>query len=66
MPNALNSASSGFTIARPSANPITDEKRPTASASNATDPTTWRPVAPSDRSSPSSRNRCATVIEKVL
>ena len=44
----------------------TDEKRPTTSASSATEPTTWRPDAPSARRSPSSRVRCATVIENVL
>ena len=57
MPNALSNASSGLTIASPSANPTMDEKIPTASASKATDAITWRPLAPSDRSRPSSRSR---------
>ena len=65
-PNSENRPSSGFTIAMPSIRPTSDEKTPTTSASSATDPTTWRPDAPSARNSPSSRARCCTVIENVL
>ena len=43
-----------------------DATTPSASASAATAASTWRRVAPSERSSANSRVRCATVIEKVL
>ena len=46
----------------PSTEPIT----PIVSASSSTELSTWRRVAPSVRSSASSRERCATVIENVL
>ena len=39
---------------------------PTSTASNSTEPSTWRCPAPMARSSASSRLRCATTIENVL
>ena len=51
---APSSASSGFTIAMPSASPTTDEKTPTTSASNATDP---RPAGRSRRARGAARAR---------
>ena len=46
--------------------PISEATVPIASASTTTDRSTCRRVAPSARSSASSRERCATVIESVL
>ena len=46
--------------------PRIEDSSPTASASSATEPVTCRPDAPSARSNPSSRARCATMIENVL
>ena len=50
----------------PATNPTVDATRPTSTASNSTDPSTWRCPAPMARSSASSRLRCATMIENVL
>jgi hypothetical protein len=66
IPNAPISASSGFTIAMPRMMPSTDESAPTVNDSTITDVVTCRPLAPSARRSPSSRIRCAIVMEKVL
>ena len=50
----------------PPTKPTIDAVMPTRTASNSTDPTTWRCPAPMARSSASSRLRWATMIEKVL
>ena len=50
----------------PSIRPITEDSRPTSSASAVTERVTCFPLAPSARSSASSRDRCATMIENVL
>ena len=52
--------------ATPAASPITDAMMPTTTASSSTEPSTCRLLAPSARSRPFSRVRCATVIENVL
>ena len=46
--------------------PTSDAPAPISSASDSTEPSTWRRSAPTIRSSPSSRVRWATVIESVL
>ena len=66
IPNAPSSASSGRTIAMPRIMPSTDDSAPTTNDSSITDAFTWRPLAPRARRRPSSRTRCATVIENVL
>ena len=50
----------------PKSTPTIDAATPTSSASSMTVPTTWFPEAPTARSSPSCRVRCATVILKAL
>ena len=66
MPSALKSALIAFAKPRPARMPTTEPIRPIVSASSSTELSTWRRVAPSVRSSASSRERCATVIENVL
>ena len=66
IPNAPINASSGFTIAMPRRMPSTEDSAPTVNDSIITEVVTCRPLAPSARSRPSSRIRCAIVIEKVL
>ena len=65
-PKAPSSASRPSAARRPSPTPITDDTRPTTADSARTATTTWRPLAPIARNSPSSRVRCATRIENVL
>ncbi|GIV00261.1 MAG: hypothetical protein KatS3mg014_1876 [Actinomycetota bacterium] len=50
----------------PAPTPTAEARRPTIPASSSTDAVTWRRVAPSARSSASSRVRCAVTMEKVL
>ena len=66
MPSALNSALIAFAKPSPARMPTTEPITPIVSASSSTELSTWRRVAPSVRSSASSRERCATVIENVL
>ena len=66
MPSALKSALIAFAKPRPARMPTTEPTRPIVSASSSTEVSTWRRVAPSVRSSASSRARWATVIENVL
>ena len=66
MPSALKSALIAFAKPSPARMPTTEPIRPIVSASSSTELSTWRRVAPSVRSSASSRERCATVIENVL
>ena len=65
-PSASSSAFSAVAMPKPARRPITDASTPTTSASIRTEASTCRRVAPSARSSPFCRVRCATVIEKVL
>ena len=65
-PTAFMSPWSPLAITSPNASPIPDATRPTTTASAITERRTWFGVAPSVRSSASSRVRCATRIEKVL
>ena len=65
-PNALNSWSSPGASAKPASRPRSAPPKPSIAPSATTDRTTWPRVAPSVRSRPNSRVRCATVIEKVL
>jgi CelD/BcsL family acetyltransferase involved in cellulose biosynthesis len=65
-PIAVNSARRAGTSASPPSSPSSDAVRPMIAASSTTERSTWRRVAPSIRSSASSRVRCATVIENVL
>ena len=65
-PKAASSAWSPIATSTPSASPSTDDSRPTTNASAATDRVTCLPDAPSARSSASSRDRWATMIENVL
>ncbi len=53
-------------ITTPSATPATEPMMPTTSASSRTDPSTWRRLAPTARSSASSLQRCAMTIANVL
>ena len=66
MPSALKSALIAFAKPRPARMPTTEPTMPMVSASSITEVSTWRRVAPSVRSSASSRARWATVIENVL
>ena len=50
----------------PATNPMADATSPTSTASNSTEPSTWRCPAPIARSSAISRLRWATMIENVL
>ena len=66
MPADANTPLSSFARPMPATRPITEATVPMASASTTTERSTWRRVAPSARSSASSRERCATVIDSVL
>ncbi len=65
-PSALSMAFRPIATPTPAASPISDAMMPTTTASSSTEPSTCRLLAPSARSSPFSRARCATVIENVL
>ncbi len=65
-PNAPRSAFKPTARPMPATNPMVEATRPTITASNSTEPRTWRWPAPMARSSASSRLRCATTIENVL
>ena len=65
-PIALNRARRRGHEPRPPSSPRIEASRPITSASSTTERSTWRRVAPSIRSSASSRVRWATVIENVL
>ena len=65
-PIASNRDTSALSIRKPPSSPTRDAPKPTTSASPSTLASTWRRVAPSVRSSASSRERWATVIENVL
>ena len=65
-PSALSRPSRPAAMAIPAASPMAEAMTPTATASAITEPSTWRLLAPSARSRPFSRVRCATVIENVL
>ncbi len=66
MPNPRSSASSPIAESTPSPMPMSDDTRPTIAASPRTERNTCRRLAPTIRSSASSRVRCPTMIEKVL
>ena len=65
-PIAQNSARRPGTSASPPSSPSSEATKPISAASKTTERRTWRRVAPSIRSSASSRVRWATVIENVL
>ena len=65
-PMLVNTLSSPAASARPAPIPTADAPRPIASASSSTVRRTWRRLAPTMRSSPSSRVRWATAIESAL
>ena len=65
-PTAMSRFFSPTATAKPAKMPSTEAMRPTATASTSTEPSSWRRLAPSARSSPFSRVRCATVIANVL
>ncbi len=65
-PNALKSWSSAGASASPAARPIVAPPRPSITPSTTTEASSCERVAPSVRSRPNSRVRCATVIENVL
>ena len=65
-PTAWNSALMPLAMPMPAAMPSSEATRPSAPASPITLASTWRRVAPSERSMANSRMRCATVIEKAL
>ena len=66
MPNPLSRASRPSAASTPSPSPMRDATAPTMSASASTERNTWRRLAPTMRSSASSRVRWPTVMEKVL
>ena len=66
IPIESKNASSAVASPSPATRPTADASTPSASASASTDPSTWRRSAPAIRRRPSSRVRCATVIESVL
>ena len=66
MPNALSSAFSPSAARTPSPRPISDATSPVSAASPSTERNTCRRLAPTTRSSASSRVRWPTVIENVL
>ena len=65
-PSRLARESSSPASAYPTPRPTADAATPIAAASATTDPMTWRRLAPSARSNPSSRVRCVTRIVKVF
>ncbi len=65
-PKPLSSASSPSAASTPSPRPIRDDTSPTIPASSSTERKTWRRLAPTMRSSASSRVRWPTMMENVL
>ena len=65
-PTAWKSALMPLAMPMPAAMPSSEATRPRAPASPITLASTWRRVAPSERSMANSRMRCATVIENAL
>ncbi len=65
-PTALNRALMALAMPMPAAMPSSEATTPSAPASPITLASTWRRVAPSERSMANSRMRWATVIEKAL
>ena len=65
-PRAENMACRPKATSTPSPSPTKVETRPTTTASHTTDWVICRPLAPSARSSPSSRIRWPTMMVKVL
>ena len=65
-PNPLSSFSSPTAASTPSPMPISEDTSPTISASPSTERNTWRRLAPTMRSSASSRVRWPTVMENVF
>ncbi len=65
-PKPLSSFSSPMAASTPRPRPISDDTSPTISASPRTERNTWRRLAPTMRSSASSRVRWPTMMEKVL
>ncbi len=65
-PKALSSFSSPMAARTPSPRPINDATSPTITASPSTERKTWRRLAPTMRSSASSRVRWPTVMENVF
>ena len=65
-PKPLSSASSPMAASTPSPRPISDDTSPTMAASPSTDRNTCRRLAPTMRSSASSRVRWPTMIENVF
>ncbi len=66
MPNAFSSALRPSAATTPSPRPISEATSPVSAASPSTEPNSCRRLAPTTRSSASSRVRCPTVIENVL
>ena len=62
----LSTASRPTAMPKPAPIPMSEASRPMLSASSITEPSTWRRPAPTIRSSPNSRERWATVIDRVL
>ena len=65
-PKLANNARIPIARSTPRPSPMVEPSTPSTKASISTDRVTWRLVAPSARSSASSRLRCATRIENVL
>ena len=65
-PKPLNSFSSPTAASTPRPRPMREDRSPTIAASPMTERNTWRRLAPTMRSSASSRVRCPTMMEKVL
>ncbi len=65
-PLAANTLDSPLASSRPTPRPISEATVPITSDSVSTDRSTWRRLAPSARSSASSRERWATVMDSVL
>src|SRR6266704_4570264 len=66
MPTAPSTPRRPSAITTPNPRPIAEATSPTRPDSSSTEPSTWRRLAPRQRSRASSRVRCATMIEKVL
>jgi hypothetical protein len=65
-PTALNRALMPLAMPMPAPKPSSEAVRPSRSASPSTLSSTWRRIAPKERSMANSRSRCATVMEKAL
>ncbi len=65
-PEASRAAVTAFANPMPASMPRAAAIKPTSTASNITEPSTWARPAPTARSRASSRVRCATRMEKVL